>query len=251
MQFAGVGIQVGTRFSDFVLDRDTISNNHGQCQSAGLAVASFDAGASVLVKNTTIDDNTTTGGCGNGGGGVFNAGPGQLTFANSTIAQNATTNQPGGGIYTTGAVTLLNTTVSANLDNSGVGAGGVYVGSSDAFGGTGVLTSGNSIIAFNTDGDDYDCSGPGTFLSNGHNIDTDGSCYVSSDDLPNTDPELGPLGPNGGPTATMLPSSTSPALGFGKTDICNSAPVKKKDQRGVGRPQGSGCDTGSVERVLP
>ncbi|MCK6532490.1 MAG: right-handed parallel beta-helix repeat-containing protein [Polyangiaceae bacterium] len=54
------------------------------------------------------------------------------------------------------------------------------------------------------------------------------------------DPQLAALADNGGPTQTLMPSATSPALGLGQ-----SCPAT--DQRGQPRPT-NGCDSGAVER---
>lgn len=59
-----------------------------------------------------------------------------------------------------------------------------------------------------------------------------------------TDPLLGPLADNGGPTLTLLPTALSPAIDQGAPAICNGT-----DQRGITRPQGAACDIGAVERA--
>ena len=60
---------------------------------------------------------------------------------------------------------------------------------------------------------------------------------------------LGPLEDNGGPTLTQLPGSGSAALDEIDEENCIDAGNKPltSDQRGVGRPQGPGCDVGAVE----
>ncbi|MDZ7732898.1 MAG: choice-of-anchor Q domain-containing protein [Acidimicrobiia bacterium] len=60
---------------------------------------------------------------------------------------------------------------------------------------------------------------------------------------------LGPLADNGGGTETHLPGASSPlvdAIPDGTTGLCDG--TYALDQRGVSRPTGAGCDTGSVER---
>ena len=57
----------------------------------------------------------------------------------------------------------------------------------------------NTIIA----GDAPSCTGAGPFTSAGNNISTDASCSLTgTGDQQNTDPKLGPLADNGGPTQT-------------------------------------------------
>jgi len=57
------------------------------------------------------------------------------------------------------------------------------------------------------------------------------------------DPKLGTLASNGGPTKTHALLAGSPAL-----DAASGADCPAKDQRGVVRPQGTGCDIGSYEK---
>jgi len=92
------------------------------------------------------------------------------------------------------------------------------------------------------------CSNP--VVSNGWNVVADGSCFVgTATDHVGVDPLLGPLADNGGPTLTLLPGVTSPAIDaipVGTQFLCDS--FSPTDQRGVARPQGPACDIGSVER---
>ncbi len=55
-----------------------------------------------------------------------------------------------------------------------------------------------------------------------------------------TDPGLGSLAANGGPTQTMAITATSPAFGTGATPLST-------DQRGTARPQGAADDIGAFE----
>jgi hypothetical protein len=87
------------------------------------------------------------------------------------------------------------------------------------------------------------------FASGGFNIASDGTCRLdAATDLPSTDPLLGPLADNGGPTQSHLPGPTSPAIDAvpsGTTGLC---PGLGTDQRGVARPAGAACDIGAVEQ---
>jgi len=63
----------------------------------------------------------------------------------------------------------------------------------------------------------------------------------------NTDPLLGTLEDNGGPTQTHALLGGSPAIDMGDDVICAAAPVDGIDQRGVARPYGAACDIGAFE----
>ena len=74
------------------------------------------------------------------------------------------------------------------------------------------------------------------------------AAFVINESRPNVmgaDPALGALGDNGGPTETMLPAETSPAIDKG---AANGLQV---DQRDLPRTTGAGTDIGSVELQPP
>jgi len=78
------------------------------------------------------------------------------------------------------------------------------------------------------------------------NVIDDPTCVGN---VPNdVDPQLGALGPSGGPTLTRVPVFLSPAVDAipaGTAGLCDSS--TPEDQRGVTRPQGLACDIGAVE----
>ena len=62
----------------------------------------------------------------------------------------------------------------------------------------------NTIVAGNTSTPAGNCAGTGTFASAGFNLESANSCgFNAAGDLVNTDPHLGPLQNNGGPTPTQ------------------------------------------------
>jgi hypothetical protein len=86
------------------------------------------------------------------------------------------------------------------------------------------------------------CTGPaGSIESLGDNT-ANGPCgaLTATGDETDVDPQLGPLGDNGGATPTYLPLPTSPL-------IDTAGGCAGVDQRGVARPQGAACDRGAVE----
>ena len=188
---------------------------------------------------TIIDSSITDNKCdchyGCDGGGIYNDG--QMIIINSTVSGNIIDDVPGhgGGIYSNGDLQIINSTITAN---GAVPGGGIYRSSGNV-----VLS--NTIVA-NSYG--YDCYGE--IIDGGHNISSDDSCGFdpANGSMPNTDPLLGPLQNNGGPTWTHALLEGSPAIDVGDDTQC-----PETDQRGISRPydgDGDGeavCDMGSYE----
>jgi hypothetical protein len=90
--------------------------------------------------------------------------------------------------------------------------------------------------------------------SHGYNLSSDNSCnFDGPGDMDNTNPLLGPLQNNGGPTFTQALISGSPAIDAGNPSGCNDGQghLLKTDQRGMPRPDledAGGCDMGAFER---
>jgi hypothetical protein len=213
----------------------------------------------VTINNSTISGNIAGcggffGSCSAYGGGIFNGG-GTLTINNSTLYGNIVVGLKanGGGIYNLGTVstlTISNSTISGNSAqcrgtcSGGASGGGIWSNGSAALQ--------NSIVAKNNvAGVAGNCFG--TVTSHGYNLSSDGTCnFHNSGDLDNTDPRLGPLQNNGGPTPTMALLSGSPAIDAGNPSGCTDAQGKllKTDQRGQPRPNNEdtvGCDMGAFE----
>ena len=197
-------------------------------------------GGALTINNSTISGNRAgTPKLSGNGGGISNGG--KLTINNSTISANITTagqfgTPSGGGISNGGTLTINNSTISANSAKLG---GGI----------DGTATLQNSIVANSTSGGN--CSG--TITSDGYNLSSDTSCNFNNvGDLNNTDPKLGPLQNNGGPTQTQALLSGSPAIDAGNPSGCTdgNGHLLKTDQRGAPRPDKedtSGCDMGAYE----
>ena len=150
---------------------------------------------------------------------------GVLTVTNATISENFG-GLSGGGILSSGPVTVASSTIYSNT------AGGLVNGGSQPF------TIQDTILANNSAGN---CNG--TITSLGHNLEDGNSCAPAAvGDLSNTDPKLGPLASNGGPTQTHALLSGSPAIDAGDNASCPAT-----DQRGVARI--GKCDIGAYEFV--
>ena len=95
----------------------------------------------------TIQNLTITGGhVSSAGGGIFASGP--MTVLNSTISGNTTTGSAGGGIQANGAVTVMSSTISGNTatsDNGGaIAATSITVENSTISGNTATIGGGLS-----------------------------------------------------------------------------------------------------------
>jgi hypothetical protein len=105
----------------------------------------------------------------------------------------------------------------------------------------------NTIVADNTaGGGNPDLSG--TFNADFTLIETPGSAAViGADNIIGTDPQLGPLQNNGGPTLTHEPAANAPPVETGDLAF---VPPPNFDQRGAGfaRVVGARTDMGAVER---
>jgi hypothetical protein len=216
------------------------------------------------INNSTISQNVAIGACViflgksevcfTGYGGGISSG-GTVTINNSTISGNAANGGDGGGAAAGGTMRINNSTISQNVATKlcmhvppyscFAGSGGGIVNISNAS-----MTIQNSIVANSPSGGN--CSG--TMTSKGYNLSSDGSCdFDGPGDLNNTNPMLGPLQYNGGPTQTMALPSGSPAVDAGNPSGCTNSNgvLLKTDQRGFPRPDmedTGGCDMGAYER---
>jgi hypothetical protein len=214
---------------------------------------------SASISNSTITQNT--------GGGINNF-CGKLTLLNSTVSYNTSGGGAGGGVFLTSpclsadgvdpAVAYISfSTIFENQNASGINAQGQPYGPgyaiADEFGSPGDVVIKNSILASPTRGffPTSACFGPPP-VSLGHNIVGDGSCGLSGPgDMNNTNPVLGPLANNGGPTPTHAPLACSPAIDavpVADSTDANGVPITT-DQRGFLRPQSTASDIGAVEAV--
>ena len=230
----GGGGGIYSSFGGLTIDNSTISGNTSGAGGGIQAVA-----GTMHINKSTISGNST--GPGGGGAGIENEDT--ATITNSTISGNSAGTGVGGGINQGDTLILSNSTVTDNSASTGEG-GGIR----NYFGTT---TVENSIVANNTSGGN--CNG-GPIASNGYNLSSDGTCNFSgTGDLNNTDPKLGPLQNNGGPTQTQALLSGSPAIDDGNPSGCtdSNGNLLKTDQRGKLRPDKEdtgGCDMSAYER---
>lgn len=160
------------------------------------------------------------------------------TLVNSTVSGHS-----GLGVRARNLV-LLYTTISGTGTNLVVGQGGI--GSLTSFG---TVVAGGGTCSF--------LAGSAT-ATLGYNYeqgnDTCGFGAAPGDVVNGADPQLGALAANGGIGLTHLPAANSPLLDRIPVAACpgpgGTLPTITTDERGVARPQGSGCDIGAVEVVV-
>jgi len=150
----------------------------------------------------------------------------------------------GGGIFNVGNLTVTNSTISDNT--ASVGGGAVY---NDSGGQTAQI--GDTVLNAGASGGTIFNNG-GTVTSLGYNLASDdgGGVLTGPGDQINTDPVLGPLQDNGGPTFTHALLPGSPAIDAGHP---NFTPPPFNDQRGTGYPRmlNGRIDIGSFEVQPP
>lgn len=226
----GGGIDNG---GNMTVNNSTISGNRG-----GFGGGIGNSGLRTLtVNSSTISRNTAS----LAGGGIFGSAA-TLTVNNSTISGNST-NERGGGIVANAFTTIISSSTISGNTSAFDGGGGIFVNS-------GTTTLQNSIVANNPSGG----SCRGAITSNGYNLSSDNSCnFHQTGDLNNTNPLLGPLQNNGGPTQTEALLDGSPAIDSGNPSGCTDGQghLLNTDQRGMPRPDredSGGCDRGAYER---
>jgi hypothetical protein len=254
---------------DSIITNNKIRSGGG---SDGYGAGIYNCPSSTLTLiNTTISDNSAL-----VGGAICNGG--MLTIKNSTFSGNVARQREGGAIANYGTLIITNNTFSGNTARSskiGSRAGGILNGGLFQSSGTLVINNStfsgnvasegeaggifnvegstvvlqNSIVANNTGGNCH-----GAVTSNRFNLSSDNTCnFDSTGDLNNTDPKLGRLRNNGGPTKTLALLPGSPAIDSGNPSGCTDGAGRllKTDQRGKPRhdkEDSGGCDRGAYER---
>mgnify|MGYP000851701822 CR=1 FL=1 len=174
--------------------------------------------ARVTVLNSTLSDNSAENVDGNGSGGAiammnFGGMEGQVTLNNCTLSGNRDT-AGASGILNDGCTVDLQNTVLANAPSGANLVNGWLIGS-------------------------------GTVTSHGGNLSTDdgGGLLASPSDIVSTDPLLGSLQDNGGPTRTCALLAGSPAIDAG----VDTGGLPATDQRGYPRLVNGTADIGAYE----
>lgn len=213
----------------------------GGSSGDGNGGALFNSGSAVLL-NDTIALNL---GAGNQGGNGGSGGSGGPDYPPGSAGWGGNGGSGYGAMYdANGGCYVTNCTVALNRATPGTGGfGGGQNGVNGVNGVAGGFKTGgasllNTLLSGNTP---TNCIG--VITDAGHNLSSDSSCAFNAEgSRTNTDPKLGPLADNGGPTMTMALLPGSPAVDAG---AATGAP--STDERGVVRPQGPGVDIGAFE----
>ena len=203
------GVNATSRFTDCAI---TNNNAAGIPGFAG-GIQNYSSGLGKAV--TSFQNSTISGNSSFDAAGSFNAGDNsELAFSYCTIARNAA-GRNGGGIYQDAfGTTIVQSSILAN---------GVSVDGPNIFGN--ITSQGYNLI---------ENAGGGNFAP-------------ATGDAFDSDPRLGALGNNGGPTLTLLPSAHGPAVNSIPIGANGCGATLADDQRGLNRPFGNGCDKGAVE----
>jgi hypothetical protein len=268
LDYQGTGVGISSS-GMLIINNSVISDNHsGKGQTTGGGIASS---GMLEITNSTIDRNSV----GGLGGGISNSGDAIIT--SSTISRNSSGGGSpgpqygpgfGGGIVNGGTLTISNSTISGNSAltinqapgcGGGIGNGGSLQVANSTISGNSAANGGaicnhavplqiaNSILNAGDLGENIFNDG-GTITSLGYNLSSDnGGGYLNGPgDQTNTNPILGPLQNNGGPTQTHRPYPQSPAINAGDPGF---TPPPFYDQRGTGfdRVVNGRIDIGSFE----
>jgi hypothetical protein len=183
----------------------------------------------------TITDSALTGNVATNGGAIFNdgaSGMAILTINNSTLSSNSFA-----GIFSDGTATI--TITNSTLSDNAVATISILAGT---------LSIGNTILKAAASGINLNIGKPATVTSLGYNVSSDdaGGFLAGPGDQINTEPMLGPLQNNGGPTFTHALLPGSPAIDAADP---NFTPPPLYDQRGPDfwRVRNGRIDVGAFE----
>jgi len=222
-----------------------IGNNGALTVIASTIANNSGGGIYNILGTVALLDSSLTG---NSGGALFNNGGG-VTVTASTISGNS-----GGGISNFGSGSFFGNPVTATLTISAStfsGNSGGGIGNGALAGGVATVQISDTILKAGASGANIGNNG-GTITSQGYNLSSDngGGFLTATGDQINTDPMLGSLADNGGPTPTIALKAGSPAIDKGKSFGITT------DQRGqlrydnpniVNATGGDGADIGAYE----
>jgi predicted outer membrane repeat protein len=230
------------------VDGTTIADNSGEEAGGIYSQGGGQGGSATLhISDSTFSNNSSafTAGAVYSNGSA--AGNSTLQITNTTFSSNSAANSNGGAIYNDGSygnasAQVNNSTFNGNT--AGDTGGGIY---NDGYSGVATLEIVDTVLNAGAAGANI-ANQSGTVTSHGYNLSSDnGGGYLNGPgDQINTNPLLGPLQDNGGPTYTHALLPGSPAIDSGDP---NFTPPPFDDQRGSGYPRvvNDRIDKGSFE----
>ena len=224
-----IGAMIVSNSAEFEMDSTSVTANSAPAHGGMWLLDVPDA----TISRSTISANTTTAGSG-GGIVVEGSPPDALTLDRSTVSGNHAAFH-GGGIHS--VLVDVDVSFSTIVDNTaGQTGGGISADLATD------VTLDHSILASNSAPLAPDTTGPLHFDWSLVGDTTDAALIGGADNLAPSDPMLGPLQDNGGPTLTHLPDAASPVVDVDDRFLL-TAPF---DQRFRSRPVGA-FDIGAVE----
>jgi hypothetical protein len=225
------------------IDQTSVLSNQIPDQATSMAGGMYLQGVQIALRDSTIAWNEAR-----SAGGLF-LGPNgtSIDATNVTIAENTALSSLAGGVAISTGVTgaIRNATVARNAAPGPVAFAGATTG------GTAVVLA-NSIVDGSIAGNAWNpISCLASFVEGGGNLQwpvlrasgqSDVPGALCSASITTADSQLGPLADNGGPTLTISPAPSSPAL-------VPRGGCPEADQRGLPRDPGA-CTAGAVE-LLP
>lgn len=229
-----------------------LQNSTSNTNSSGGGIHNL--GGTLTIRDSVIANNSVTG-TGSDGGGVYSdtnlLGTQSTSVINSTVSGNSSNDRSGGIHNQDGLTTIAHSTITNNTAPFFGFGGGV-----GSLGSTATRTEVHSTIVSGNTGGDVDIV-PGTtfnsFVSQGYNLVGNGlataNFNAAGDQTNVTNPMLGSLASNGGPTLNHAILAGSPAANAGDPGFTAGSqnPALTADQRGLARVQGGRIDIGSYE----
>lgn len=211
-----------------LMERVRVTNN---------TAATYEGGMAIWGSGVTIVESQITGNQAAIVGGLYAGYGAYLYLVNTTVANNTATTGSVGGIGIQDSFAAIDlSTISGNTAPAGA-AGNMFSYGSYLYVGHSIIANGSAIA-----GNDLVTADSSATINYTLIEDPTGATFAGANNITGVDPQLGPLQNNGGPTETMEPAPTSPAVNAGAAEFTTPA----NDQRGFTRPVGI-VDLGAVE----